>query len=142
MALTEEDAEDRHSVRVRPSVLRLLAYLLLAAVMLLGFWKIQDTADEAHDVATAFAEAEAREDLEEDQERKAGCLIRNRALRNGRERFTQFRDNLAGLFGQSDNPERAAQIQKALFAGIVLDPSAEDIDCNDDGQLDERDYAP
>lgn len=121
---------------------RILAYVGLGIAGAVGLWYVQDTADEAHDTANAFKAAEAREEIEERQEDLDNCLTRNTAVNNGRERFIQFRDNIVALILQSDDPSENEGLEKALFAGINLDPALEDIDCNDDGELTEADYAP
>lgn len=126
----------------RTSRWRIVAYVVMGLAAAWGLNIVQNTAQEAHDTAEDFAAAEAREELEEAQESLENCQIRNTAVNNGRERFLKFRDNIAGLFGQSDDPARAEMIQKALFAGINLDPAVEDIDCSKDGKLDSKDYAP
>lgn len=128
----------------RPRIYRLLAYLFVGAVAALGLLYVQDIAQEAHDTATNFAASERREDAEEDQEREDNCLVRNRAVSNGRERFQQFSENVSVLFGRSGSltPEEREQIQAILFKDINFDPAAEDLDCNEDGKLDEEDYAP
>lgn len=136
-------AQDDSDRRDRRAIFRILAYVGLGLAGAAGLWYVQDTADEAHDTATKFKAAEAREEIEETQEDLENCQTRNTAVNNGRERFAQFSRNITVLFGQGSlTPEEQKQVQTILFKDINLDPAVEDIDCNKDGELTPQDYAP
>lgn len=134
-AQIDSDRKDRRSLY------RILAYLFMGVCVAIAVWRVETTADEAHDVAVDFRAAEEREDKEEAQERVQNCAVRNTAIRNGRERFVQFSENVAGLVAQSDDPARSQRILTALFKDINLDANSEDLDCTGDGEITDADYS-
>ena len=115
----------------------LIGYLVLCGGVAWALVSVDATADEAHSTATAFADAERREEAEDAIEAFEACKVRNRATLNGRERFVTLRNNLIAVL----DPEDQAAIE-ALFRGIPLDAEQEDRDCDGDNRLTEEDYAP
>jgi hypothetical protein len=118
------------------------AVVVLLTIVVPALLRQEYIADEAHKAAvsaemtaTAFYEAEQREDAEETGEAVNACRVRNRGTLNDRLRFDALFDTLERIF-----PDEPAVDE--LRAAVPADPGIEDRDCDGDGVLTGDDYAP
>ena len=135
-------------MKLQPWHKRLIAYLGLAIMTIVGFQIVQGQADKATEAAAeAKADAAATkayvDQIEGERAASAvlACQTRNVATLNARTRFVKLRDNLTLVLGQGrSTPEEIEAINELLFLGIEFDPNKEDRDCNGDGKLTAFDY--
>lgn len=124
---------------VRPSFLRLLAYLLVGAIGALGLWRVEDIANKAQKTSNDFIASEGRKDLQ-------SCQTRNTFQQNTRNKFDHYSDAIeAVLLSGSEDPSRAERVRTfvdQLRKAVETSPEEEDRDCNADGTLDTADYLP
>lgn len=135
------------------------ALIVLLIVIVPGYARLEGAVNTANHAANsanaaALSAADTAKQLSALVEQEAAqtkatalvnCQTRNTASKNGRDRFGKFFDALEAIFLASPDqtPEQRAQAQQFienLRAGVPLDPEAEDVDCNGDGVLSERDY--
>lgn len=132
---------------------RLLAYIVVAAAVAFGLYKVDRVADEAAEAAkkadqtaTDFVAAQEREAVQQEIEALASCRLRNTFQLNSRNGdgsiITAFEN--AFLAG-ADTPEEQARVhQLADVARAEVfgerTPESEDRDCDGDGQLTDNDY--
>lgn len=129
------------------------ALLILLLVTVPGFVVVENAITTANKAAeSAEKTAEDLKEVVKDQTKEneklllETCKTRNNAQANGRARFVAFFDGLeAVLLAFPDQTEEDKQKTSAFVDSlkntVPLDPSTEDVDCNQDGKLTELDYA-
>lgn len=122
------------------------AVIVILMIVIPGFVRIEQTADEAHETANELALTEARETAEEEGEALLSCQTRNTFQQNTRFKFNAFIDAVEVAFiSQADTPQRADAIRvftEQLRESVDTDPEQEDRDCNGDKVYDHMDYLP
>lgn len=123
------------------------ALVILLAIAIPSFARVQSIADEAHDTAKTVEATEKRESAEEAQEALLSCQTRNTFQQNTRDKFVSFNNaiELAFTGSASQSPERAEATRRfieQLRESVESNPEEEDRDCNSDGVFDETDYLP
>lgn len=135
------------------------ALIVLILVVVPGYARLETAVNKANSAAESSniaAESSARtaKDLskfvKEQQIRDAAsvlanCQTRNTATKNGRDRFDTFFTAIDTIFTSYPNQteeqkQRAHQFVATLRNAVPLDPTTEDVDCNDDGKLGPEDY--
>lgn len=143
MSSMMEPETDGRDPRTKNTLLRIAAYVGLAIAAGIGLNIVQGIAENASDTANDLEQVIEDEIEDRAKQELANCRIRNTAIKNGRDRFIKFNNNLSALFqgGNVRDPAAAEEFRKKMFEGINFEPQAEDLDCNNDGELNEDDYA-
>lgn len=113
--------------------------IVILIIVVPGYFRIENAADEAKETAHALAVATEEDKLET-------CQTRNTFQKNTREKFTKYNNTIElALTQDPSDPERVARTKvfmDSLRSAVETTPQDEDQDCNEDGYFDELDYLP
>lgn len=123
----------------------LSALIVILMVVVPGYLRLENAVNTANDTAKQVAAVTKAQVDQTKLTAIANCQTRNTAQKNGRSRFDQLFNAIEVIF--TSNPASTPEQQQAahsfvdsLRKAVPLDPSVEDVDCNQDGQLSLPDY--
>jgi hypothetical protein len=121
--------------------------VILLIVMVPGYARLEATVNQSNENADNFETVVKTEAQRLQEQNIINCQIRNTANANTRTRFNALFGAIEVAFiGNPNTTEQEKQQAKKfvddLRAAVPLDPTTEDVDCNDDNILTNQDYSP
>lgn len=121
------------------------ALVLLLLVVIPGYARVENATDKANKSANQVKTIFENERQQGLAGVFANCQTRNTATKHDRARFEAFFTGIETIFTNTPNQTEEQQVKVKEFVNnlrnaVPLDARAEDVDCNKDGFLDDKDY--